>query len=416
MRMLKIRNAILLIGSALLLGGTLLCTVADRAGIVFPEWMAVNAKHSNLEGRNYTKLPDLSVEATFSGKFQDEFESYVADLIPMRDDVLLTNARMQRLSIVPMSILAGYNYYPTFFGSNYCYDKENNVVRATPLKVKDINTKALRNTIQSINSFVDAHPDFNYAMYVPGRAGVLGFDASLNLVSDAAGESYVLNAISSELDSSVPLLHWSPSSESEYAEKYYNSDHHWNIEGAYGAYCATATHFGFGDSLVRPTETVTFEDVPFYGSAARTGLDADYEADGIVDYRFNLPDYDLWVSGSEKDEDFVNSIVRYGDGDWPSKHFTNYYADYYHADYPQLIFANKSKDADKSLLIVGDSYTNCIERLYVNHYKKVFVYDPRLAKETLSEFMERYNNEVDDVMYMMCYANLTDKRVTENLR
>ncbi|MDO5792331.1 MAG: hypothetical protein Q4Q41_07175, partial [Coriobacteriia bacterium] len=137
---------------------------------------------------------------------------------------------------------------------------------------------------------------------------------------------------------------------------------------------------------------------------------------GIVDYGFDLPDYDLWVSGSEKDEDFVNSIVRYGDGDWPSESFTNYYADYYHTDYPQLIFANKSKDADKSLLIVGDSYTNCIERLYVNHYKKVFVYDPRLAKETLSEFMERYNNEVDDVMYMMCYTNLADKRVAENLR
>lgn len=77
---------------------------------------------------------------------------------------------------------------------------------------------------------------------------------------------------------------------------------------------------------------------------------------------------------------------------------------------------NKSKDADKALLIVGDSYTNCIERLYVNHYKKVFVYDPRLAKETLSEFMERYNNEVDDVMYMMCDQTLVNKRVAENLR
>lgn len=70
MRMLKIRNAILLIGSALLLGGTLLCTVADRAGIAFPDWMAVNAKHSNLEGRNYTKLPDLSVETAFRESFK----------------------------------------------------------------------------------------------------------------------------------------------------------------------------------------------------------------------------------------------------------------------------------------------------------------------------------------------------------
>ena len=74
MRMLKIRNAILLIGSALLLGGTLLCTVADRAGISFPDWMAVNAKHSNLEGRNYTKLPNASIDAVMSGKFQNTFE------------------------------------------------------------------------------------------------------------------------------------------------------------------------------------------------------------------------------------------------------------------------------------------------------------------------------------------------------
>ena len=33
-----------------------------------------------------------------------------------------------------------------------------------------------------------------------------------------------------------------------------------------------------------------------------------------------------------------------------------------------------------------------------------------------SEFMERYYNEVDDVMYMMCYTNMADKRVAENLR
>lgn len=43
-------------------------------------------------------------------------------------------------------------------------------------------------------------------------------------------------------------------------------------------------------------------------------------------------------------------------------------------------------------------------------------HDPWLAKETLSEFMERYNNEVDDIMCMMCYQTLVNKRVAENLR
>ena len=30
--------------------------------------------------------------------------------------------------------------------------------------------------------------------------------------------------------------------------------------------------------------------------------------------------------------------------------------------------------------------------------------------------MERHHNGVDDVIYMMCYANLVDKRVANSLR
>ena len=67
-------------------------------------------------------------------------------------------------------------------------------------------------------------------------------------------------------------------------------------------------------------------------------------------------------------------------------------------------------------MIVSDSFSNSIERLYLGHYKKVYVYDPRYAKQTLSEFVDKYNNEVDDVMYMMCYQTLVNKRVAENLR
>lgn len=415
--MLKIRNAVLLFGSAVLLCGTLFCTVADRIGFDFPDWMSVNAKHSNLEGRNYTKFPKATVDTAMSGKFQSGLESYVSDLVPMRDKVLLTNAQLQRLSIVPMSMMVGYSDYPTFFGSGYYYDSAYNIVRAIPMKKENIKTDTVVKSIESINSFVETHPELNYLMYVPARAGVLELDAHSGLVSDAAGEDYVLDAISSKLDESVSLMHWSPSSDSEYAEKYYNSDHHWNIKAAYDAYCTTATFFGFGDELVQPVETVSFDDISFYGSAARTGLDADYDADGVIDYRFNLPVYDVWVNGKKKDEGSVNSINRYEQGSWPQEDFSNYYGDYYHKDYSQIVFANQSEDAgDKSLLIVGDSYTNCIERLYVSHYKKVYVYDPRLAKEALSEFVEQCDDDIDDIMYMMCYMNLVDKRVTKNLR
>ena len=414
--MLKIRNAVLLFGSAVLLCGTLFCTVADRIGFDFPDWMSVNAKHSNLEGRNYTKFPKATVDTAMSGKFQSGFESYVSDLAPMRDKILLTNAQLQRLSIVPMSVMVGYSDYPTFFGSDYYYDSTYNVVRAISMKKENVKTDAVANSIESINSFVEAHSELNYLMYVPARAGVLELDAHSGLVSDAAGEDYVLDAISSKLDENVSLMHWSPSSDSEYAEKYYSSDHHWNIKAAYDAYCTTATFFGFGDELIQPVETVSFDDISFYGSAARTGLDADYDADGIVDYKFDLPAYGIWVSGEEKDEDFINSMSRYEQGNWPQENFSNYYGDYYHKDYPQIILINKNKDAgDKSLLIVGDSYSSCIERLYLSNYKNVYIYDPRYAKFTLSEFIQKYSN-IDDVLYMTCYNTLANETVARNLR
>lgn len=414
--MLKIRNAVLLLGSAVLLCGTLFCTVADRIGFDFPDWMSVNAKHSNLEGCNYMKFPKATVDAALSGKFQSGFESYVSDLVPMRDKVLLTNAQLQRLSIVPMSVMVGYSDYPTFFGSGYYYDSTYNVVRAIPMKKENVKTDAVANSIESINSFVEAHSELNYLMYVPARAGVLEPDVHSGLISDAAGEDYVLDAISSKLDENVSLMHWSPSSDSEYAEKYYNSDHHWNIKAAYDAYCTTATFFGFGDELIQPVETVSFDEISFYGSAARTGLDADYDADGIVDYKFDLPAYDIWVSGEEKDEDFINSMSRYEQGNWPQENFSNYYGDYYHKDYPQIILINKNKDAgDKSLLIVGDSYSSCIERLYLSNYKNVYIYDPRYAKFTLSEFIQKYS-DIDDVLYMTCYNTLANETVARNLR
>lgn len=39
-----------------------------------------------------------------------------------------------------------------------------------------------------------------------------------------------------------------------------------------------------------------------------------------------------------------------------------------------------------------------------------------LKTGAVRQFMGRCSNEVADVMYMMCYANLADKRVAENMR
>ncbi|MBR0404365.1 MAG: hypothetical protein IJI68_04050 [Eggerthellaceae bacterium] len=73
------------------------------------------------------------------------------------------------------------------------------------------------------------------------------------------------------------------------------------------------------------------------------------------------------------------------------------YASYFHGDEGLLeIQADSGKG---SLLIVGDSYTNCIDYLFANQYRHVYVIDPRYYTETIDSFMQ--DHEVDDAVMIM---------------
>ena len=71
----------------------------------------------------------------------------------------------------------------------------------------------------------------------------------------------------------------------------------------------------------------------------------------------------------------------------------NRYAEYFHGDMPQIVMHNQEDKSKGFLLIVGDSFTNCFERLFLKQYSNVYVYDPRLSKTDISRFLQRYNNE-----------------------
>ena len=58
-----------------------------------------DSARSYLEGRTYQTFPELAVGTLADGSFQSKFEQYIADLIPMRDDVMLLNAGLQRTTI-----------------------------------------------------------------------------------------------------------------------------------------------------------------------------------------------------------------------------------------------------------------------------------------------------------------------------
>ena len=85
--------------------------------------------------------------------------------------------------------------------------------------------------------------------------------------------------------------------------------------------------------------------------------------------------------------------------------FANHYALYYGDDYGEVIIEGNS--GKRNLLIIGDSYTNSVNKLIGTHFNKTYDVDLRHYKEAFNEdfdiktYIEK--NDIDKVLIIMNY-------------
>lgn len=403
--MQKIRNIVLLVCASGLLCCTMGFKVLNKLNIPVPSALQTNVERSYLEGRPYTRLPSPSVDSFLSGDFQDNLESYTADALPLRETLLLGKASLQRLSISEMAALLGYDAYHTFFGSGYLHETEGNRLLAAPARQSKKVLNGLTASVDSINAFVASNPGYTYYFAMPYRSDVLGIGPLTGLVSEPVDAEFLQSRIFSRLSPDITQIDLMPSSYEEFKEDYFKTDHHWNIKGAYKAYCTINEAMGNVSSTLPCGELLTFPTAQFYGSEARSGLDTSVGPDMIQDYEFAVPNHEAWIYGELMPNDFAASTQAYIDGFQPDNPFVNLYADYWHADYGQIVFVNQDNKTSKNLLIVADSFSNPMERMFLSSYSRVYVYDPRYATISLADFLKKYD-DIDDILFCETYQTM----------
>lgn len=403
--MQKIRNIVLLVCASGLLCCTMGFKVLNKLNIPVPSTLQTNVERSYLEGRPYTRLPSPSVDSFLSGDFQDDLESYTADALPLRETLLLGKASLQRLSISEMAALLGYDAYHTFFGSGYLHETEGNRLLAAPARQSKKVLNGLAASVDSINDFVASNPGYTYYFAMPYRSDVLGIGPLAGLVSEPVDAEFLQSRIFSRLSPDITQIDLMPSSYEEFKEDYFKTDHHWNIKGAYKAYCKINEAMGNASSTLPCGELLTFPTAQFYGSEARSGLDTSIGPDMIQDYEFAVPNHEAWIYGELMPNDFAASTQAYIDGFQPDNPFVNLYADYWHADYGQIVFVNQDNKTSKNLLIVADSFSNPMERMFLSSYSRVYVYDPRYATISLADFLKKYD-DIDDILFCETYQTM----------
>lgn len=382
-----------------------------------PEWLGLGKQESLLEGRSYHGLPTLNGDTVLDGSFQLSFESFLSDAVPARDDLLLANAALQRKAIEASNALFRFPAYPTFYGSDFAYVPEADAVICLHDVATSPDALALPKFAEAVNGFAanlsETHPDARVALCNPEAVWLSERDPLYPLTAGGLDHRFVQENLLDRLSPEVTVIDAGLDEDSSFSQDYFRTDHHWNIFGAYKGYLKAMEVLLPEADPVQVQGTVTYDEVPFFGSRSRAALMETQTPDHIADILYDESPLEVRFDGEPQEMEALRHRQLYEAGSYSAERYENRYGEYFHDD-PQLIeIDNPEADTDRTLVIVADSYTNCVERLFAEHYAKVYAMDLRKGEQTLSERLEGI--DADDVLFLMTESQYTLPEVIANI-
>ena len=172
----------------------------------------------------------------------------------------------------------------------------------------------------------------------------------------------------------------------DYLQKFYKTDHHWNMYGAYEGYQNIMNMLG-----KKPLDLnlVKVNKVPYYGATSKSSM-SKLTYDDIYDVGVNLY-YEVKVNGMDAPKKFKPRVITYDNG----YDFYDYYIHYFNGQYG-LVEYTYENDSNENLLIFSDSNAWQIDYLIASHYHKTYVinlrYDDYVSgKININDFIKENN-------------------------
>lgn len=322
---------------------------------------------SEMEKRYLAETPELSWKNVISGEWGSQADEYLSDHVLGRNLFVGINAYME--------LLAGRQHLKDVW-------REAGKLLEAPVALDE---KAVARNVGAINALAEKLDQRIHLMVVLSAgwaAGVEGYtdEESLNVIYAATGER--VSAIQVE-----DLYRNRP-------ELYYNTDHHWTSQGAYYGYVACAEAMG-RDYAQEDSFTITVAE-NFQGSTYSRSA--------------------LWLTPAETIELWKGSDrLTVTNGETEGTHQGIFYperleeADKYTVflDGNHSIVRIRNPEKQGKLLVIRDSYANCLGGFLAESYGEVVLIDLRYYRQTVSELVKQ--EQFDDILVCYSCANfLTD--------
>lgn len=327
-------------------------------------------EYSEQENRYLEEFPEFSLESVTSGTFMQDFETYLSDHFPFRDAFMTIQSKYQRLlgrNQIGEIYLCKDGYYIEE------YQKPENTQRICSV---------FSNFEQKVTS-----ADVTF-MLVPTAVTIYEDKLPKNAKNAVQTEEIAMiygNLTSEKIDVTKALLE-----KKEEYPLYYKLDHHWTTYGAYTAYEAYCLAKEITpipmDSFKKEIVSKDFQGTIY------SKLNDSYAGEDEITVFF-LDGWEVTVTYPDTKE---VTDTPYAPKYLETKDQYSYFLNNIH---PMVEISNLKAPTSDCLVLIKDSYANCMVPFLMNHYQKIYVVDPRYYKSSVSSFINE-NTEVTDVLVL----------------
>lgn len=321
---------------------------------------------SELENRVLEQMPGLTLSSVTDGTFMDKFEIYMADQFPFRDIIMGIKSNID--------IISGKRKI------NDVYVGDDGYLFKEPSKPDE---DKLNKITSAMNKFINSHNDVKSTVAISPTASYILSDKMPSGIQPPKQDvqlSKIKNLIGAAEYDWIDCLKILNSIKDD-TQVFYRTDHHWTTRSAYSIFESIAENWNL-DFKQKTYEFFSVSD-SFEGTlASSSGIS--YSTDII---EICIP----YESGEKFMVDYESHHVKKAtifDKDKLSQ--KNQYEVFLGGNFDKIIIST-DVDTKNSLIIIKDSYANCMISMFTPFFSEIVIIDPRYFNDSVNRVMQDYD-------------------------
>ena len=328
------------------------------------------------EKRTLASAPDFSAKNVLNGKFEKDVEAYLTDHFPLRSELTAVNAYT--------ALYTGRN------GANGVYKGSDGYLIDIP--VKENRAKTDKN-IDAMMDFTEKTGIPSTLMIVPSKGYIMSDKLPKNHMEyrDKEITDYVhkkSEAVIGFVDIEKAFL-----DVKDEVQLYYKTDHHWTENGAYNAYVEYCREIGY--EPLWEFDKTAYDG--FYGTSYSKSALWRESAD-----RIELWDYPYDISMNIDGEENISNRMFF------MRHLAepDKYPVYLDGNHAKTEIINNGNPDGEKLLVIKDSFAQCLVPFLVNHYGEIDMIDLRYYLDPVSELAKE--KRYDRVLFLYGISSIAE--------